>query len=436
MTTTTNGDQLAICGGAPVRQTPWPKWPNADANTELILKEVLNSGRWAISGPYLGKESFERKFAREFAEFNGAKYCTPVTNGTSSLVSGLLALGIGFGDEVLIPGLTWVACASTVLSIGAIPVMVDIDPETLCMSLEAARKAITPKTKAVMIVHAFGALADIDGFLELSKKTGVPIIEDCSQAHGAKWLNQRVGTFGKVGCFSMQQSKLLTSGEGGAIITNDPELYSKIEQIRSDGRLFAAHSKAGELELVEAGHIQGYNMCLSEFQAAVLSDRLSHLEEENGIRHKNAKILMGLIYDIDGVSTLKYYSQVTVPVYYNFVIRLDLNEFGGKSIDALAKALSAELNVLARPIYRPMNKHALYTPLLCSRVPNTPEERGLLNPGKFHLPQAEEARKVCLTLPHAVLLDGEEGMANIAMALKKLKELQNNIPKAGALTAS
>ncbi len=433
---TTNTDQLAINGGIPVRGTPWPKWPTADANTESILKEVLQSGRWAISGPYLGKESFERKFAREFAEFNGAKYCTPVMNGTSSLVSGLLALGIGFGDEVLVPGLTWVACASTVLSVGAIPVIVDIDPETLCMSLAAARKAITSKTKAIMIVHAFGALADMDGFLELSKETGLPIIEDCSQAHGAKWLNQRVGTFGKVGCFSMQQSKLLTSGEGGAIITNDPELYSKIEQIRSDGRLFSEHPKSGELELVEAGHIQGYNMCLSEFQAAVLSDRLSHLEEENSIRQKNAEILTKLIHDIGGVSTLKYYPQVTVPVYYNFVIRLDLSEFGGKSIDAIAKALSGELNVLVRPIYRPMNKHALYTPLLCSRVPNTPEERDLLNPDRFNLPQAEAARKVCLTLPHAVLLDGEKGMTDIAMALKKLKDLHDDIPEAATLAAS
>lgn len=436
MITTTNEDQLAICGGTPVRQTPWPKWPQADANTELILKEVLSSGRWAISGPYLGKESFERKFAREFAEFNGAKYCTPVMNGTSSLVSGLLALGIGFGDEVLVPGLTWVACASTVLSIGAIPVIVDIDSETLCMSLDAAKQAITPKTKAIMIVHAFGALADIDGFLELSEQTGIPIIEDCSQAHGAKWLDRRVGTFGKVGCFSMQQSKLLTSGEGGAIITNDPALYEKIEQIRSDGRLFAEHPKSGELELVEAGQIQGYNMCISEFQAAVLSDRLSHLEHENEIRHKNARILKELLHDIKGVSTLKFYPQVTTFAYYNFVIRLDLKEFGGKSIDAIAKAMSAELTTLVRPIYRPMNKHALYTPLLCSRVPNTPEERNLLDPKRFNLPQAEEARKVCLTLPHAVLLDGEEGMTNILMALKKLKELQNNIPEAGALTSS
>jgi dTDP-4-amino-4,6-dideoxygalactose transaminase len=436
MITLINEEQLAVCGGAPVRRTPWPNWPQADENTESILKEVLNSGRWAISGPYLDRESFERKFAREFAEFNGAKYCTPVMNGTSSLVSGLLALGVGFSDEVLVPGLTWVACASTVLSVGAIPVIVDIDPETLCMSLDAAKKAITPKTKAIMIVHAFGALADLDGFLELSKQTGIPIIEDCSQAHGAKWLDQRVGTFGKVGCFSMQQSKLLTSGEGGAIITNDADLYRKIEQVRSDGRLFTEHPKSGELELVEEGQIQGYNMCLSEFQAAVLSDRLSHLDSENEIRHMNARILTELLHDIEGVSTLKFYPQVTTFVYYNFVIRLDLNKFGGKGIDAIAKAMSAELATLVRPIYRPMNKHTLYTPLLCSRVPNTSEVRQLLDPNRFNLPHAEEARKVCLTIPHWVLLDGEEGMKDIAKALKKLKNSSESIPETGSLAAS
>lgn len=435
MKTLLNSKRLAILGGAPIRKTPWPVWPTADSKTELILKKVLFSGRWAISGPYAGKESFERRFSREFARFNGVKYCTPTMNGTSSLVSALLALGIGFNDEVLVPGLTWVACASSVMSIGAIPILVDIDPSNLCMSFAAAKKAISSKTKAIMVVHAFSAVADLDSFLELSKTTGLPLIEDCSQAHGAKWRNQCVGSFGNVGCFSMQQSKMLTCGEGGAAITNDRELSLRMEQIRSDGRLFTKHPKSGQLELVEIGSVQGHNMCLSEFQSAILCDRLKHLKRENGIREKNANYLKKLIADIRGISTLTLYSQVTAPTYYNFVMRIDLDEFGGSTIDAIAGALSAELNVLVRPVYQPLNKHVLYNPLSSSRIPHTSEEQRVLDPKRFNLPFAENARQTCLTFPHRVLLDTNKGMEDIAKALIKVK-LSSKLHHTEALAAS
>jgi L-glutamine:scyllo-inosose aminotransferase/L-glutamine:2-deoxy-scyllo-inosose/3-amino-2,3-dideoxy-scyllo-inosose aminotransferase len=117
----TSDEPLAILGGSPVRSRPWPSWPRADEKTEEVLRDVLHSGRWAISGPYRGRKSYERRFAEAFAEFNGVQYAVPTTSGTASLTLALLALGVGPGDEVLTPGLTWVACASSVFCVGATP---------------------------------------------------------------------------------------------------------------------------------------------------------------------------------------------------------------------------------------------------------------------------------------------------------------------------
>src|SRR5258708_17044047 len=127
-------ENLAILGGLPVRRMPWPKWPRADEGTERNLLDVLYSGRWAISGIYNGQKLYERRFAEAFAEFHAIPFCVPVCNGTAALTVALEALDVRYGDEVLVPGITWVACASAVAGIGGIPVLVDVEPDTLCMS--------------------------------------------------------------------------------------------------------------------------------------------------------------------------------------------------------------------------------------------------------------------------------------------------------------
>lgn len=430
-------EPLAALGGAPVRQKSWPRWPRADAGTERALLEVLHSGRWAISGPYLGSPCAERRFAAAFAEFNGVAHCVPTTSGTASLTLALLALGIGPGDEVLTPGLTWVACASSVFCVGANPVLVDIELSTLAMSLEAARAALTDRTRAIMLVHPFCRLADIDGFVELAKERRIPLIEDCSQAHGARWRGRRVGSFGEIGCFSMQQSKVLTAGEGGAAITNDSQLYERMEQLRSDGRLFSTSPRMGRLELVEVGDVQGQNFCLSEFQAAILLDRLGHLDEENRTRADRADTLSRLIAPIDGVQLLPSQPGST-STYYNVVFDIDTEAFGGSSIDSIALALSDELDVIAHPIYQPLNRHVLYNPLRSSRAPRNCQAVQELDPERFHLPKAVEARQRFLTLPNFVLLDSRDGISDIPAAFAKLKGASaqlSNLPQATSANA-
>lgn len=413
-------DKLAILGGEPVRKKPWPIWPRADKNTEKLLKDVLYSGRWTISGCYTGRKSYERQFAEAFAKFNNVPYCVPTANGSAALKIALEALGVGYGKEVLVPGLTWVACASSVLAVGAVPILVDIDPDSLCMSLEDARKAITKNTAAIMLVHMYCMIADIEGFLKLSAETGIPIIEDCSHVHGAIWKGQRVGTFGKIGVFSMQQSKVLTCGEGGAAITKDRKLYEKMQEFRADGRRYKEGAvKIGEMELEEIGSVQGRNYCMSEFHAAILLDRLQHLDEENKIRAKNAAYLDSLLLNIGDITPLIPSPGTDLPAYYQYCMRLNLLAFGNKTIDLIAKILTSELKILIKPVYSPLNINTLYNPLsILTALMHSQISSNLVH---FELPIAQKSRYYYLTIPHGVLLENKRTFNNIIYSLNKLK---------------
>lgn len=414
-------ERLAIHGGCPVRQQPWPKWPRADECTEGALLDVLHCGRWTISGMYPGTELFERRFARAFAEFNGARYCVPTTSGTAALTIALEALNVGSGDEVLVPGVTWVACASAVANLGAVPVLTDVEPQTLCMSVDAAKSAINERTRAILLVHLYCSIADLDGFLALSRDSGIPLLEDCAQAHGAVFRGKRVGTFGRLGTFSFQDSKVMTSGEGGAVITDDENLYLQLQQFRADGRAYRQASPTpGHPELEEIGDVQGRNLCLSEFQAAILLDRLGHLEEENRTREANAEYLRGLLSNIGGITSLLRRDGVHATTYYQFCVRLDLSTFGNANIEEIRQALMGELRVFCEPVDEPLNDNRLYNPL-ASPQKFSPSLREALKPSRFHLPVATTASRECLTLPHKVLLGDRADVEDVAEAFAKIK---------------
>lgn len=415
-------DRLAILGGKPIRQRAWPGWPRADADTERLLLEVLRSERWTLSGMYSGEKLFERRFAEAFAAYHETPFCVPTSNGSSALTVALEALGVGYGDEVLVPGSTWVACASAVTRVGAVPILVDVEADTLCMSAALARQAISPRTAAILVVHVACAVADLDAFTALAGDTGVPLLEDCSQAHGAVWGGRRVGTFGSIGVFSMQNEKVLTCGEGGAAITGDPGLYDLMQQLRSDGRRYAKTTPpVGEIELEKAGLIQGYNHGLSEFHAAILLDRLEHLDEENRLREENGEHLRRLLVELGGVTPLLRHPRVDALTYYQFCVRLDLEAFGGADVEAVRQALGAELGISFTRVGEPLNNHPLYNPL---RSPRTNFDGGMaerLDPRRFDLPVAARARRECLKLHHRTLLSGKKDMEEIAAAFAKVK---------------
>ncbi len=227
-----------------IRTRKWPAWPRLDDRTEELLLSALGSRQWTISSCNVGSTPFEMRFAQDFAHYHDVPYCVATTNGSAALSVAMQALGVSPGDEVLVPGLTWVACASSVIYLGGIPVLVDVDPGTLCMSLAAAEAALTPRTKGIMLVHLHCRVADAPAFQHLARRRGLFLLEDCSQAHGAEWDGKKVGSFGDIGVFSMHQSKVLTCGEGGAAITSDPKLFETMQEYRADGRRYSGDRPA------------------------------------------------------------------------------------------------------------------------------------------------------------------------------------------------
>jgi dTDP-4-amino-4,6-dideoxygalactose transaminase len=219
----------------------------------------------------------------------------------------------------------------------------------------------------------------------------------------------------------MQQSKLLTSGEGGAVITADPDLHQRLEQLRADGRTFTDTPEPGQLELIETATVQGRNACLSELQAAVLLDRLGHLDEENAVRAERAELLTQRLETVDGVEALPAHPRVTTRTYYNFVLRFDRSHFADNSVDAIARGLSAELGTLVNPVYTPLNRHRLLCPSRIPRGDHTDRQWQRLDVSRHRLPEADTARRTCATLTQPVLLDQEDGIEGIVTALDKVR---------------
>ncbi|GGV18489.1 hypothetical protein GCM10010182_44940 [Actinomadura cremea] len=409
---------LAAYGGTPVRSEPWPAWPRLDAETEGIALEALRSGRWAISEMHNGRELYERRFARAFAAYHGVAHCVPTTSGTSALTIAFEALGLSRGAEVLVPGLTWVACASAVAGLGLVPVLVDIDPETLCMSPEAAEAALTPRTEAVLLVHYACNTAALDAFLRLSRRHGLALVEDCAQAHGAEYRNRPVGTYGDVGTFSMQESKVLTCGEGGAAITADPALAGLMEQYRADGRVYADDPAPGDPNLVERGDVQGRNLCLSEVQAALLVGRLEQLDAENERRRRTAALLDEALSGIPVFSPLAASEGCTRRTFYRYCVRVDASVPAG-TVAAMQDELSRELGVTCEPLHDPLNDCRLYNPL-GSPQKYDPELLERIAPENFRLPESLAARRRFLTIPHFLLLGDESDAGDVRDALAKV----------------
>lgn len=411
---------LALFGGTPVHDAKWPSWPEASESTLRMLCEAATSGRWAISGVFTGAEPFERRFAQAFAAYHRVPYAVPTTNGSAALTIAMEALGVGPDAEVIVPGLTWVACASAAAGLGAVPVLVDVEPETLSISCHASKAAITDRTRAILVVHAYCSSADIDAFLRLSQSTGIPIIEDCSQAHGTEWDGRKVGTFGTIGVFSLQQTKVLTCGEGGIAITSSAELHDHLQQYRANGRRYTSAPVTGQLDLEEAGTVEGHNYAMSEFHAAVALSQLESLDRQNELRERNATRLAELLEQIPGVSTLPAPAAVTRRTYYDYVIRLDPEVLGPFSIQRVVAAMTAELNVFVETLDAPLNANPLYGPLKSPRMPRSAGIRRRFDPARFDLPEATAAYHSCFAFLHHPLLGTADDIAAIAAAVTKV----------------
>lgn len=354
---------LAIAGGPVVRTaSDWPRWPRTDPRLHAITRDALESGRWAVSGPWTGEVSYEQRFADAFAAFNGTDFCVPTDHGSSSLVIALEALDVGAYDEVIVPALTWVATATAVVNVNAVPVFVDVDPGTFCISPRDVEAMITSETKAILAVHLHWLMADMDALLTVARRHDIPIIEDCAQAHGARWRGHSAGTLGTLGTFSMQQMKVLTAGEGGAVITRDRALHERLQELRADSRRYTSDPiEAGQLELRETNGAYGTNHCLTEVQAAILLNALRELPAENHVRQENAVRLAREL------SQLELFEPLTVPAaqdrvsVYEYAFRIHWDEYGVNPAEVRA-ALAAELGFSVYAPDIPVYRNELYNP--------------------------------------------------------------------------
>lgn len=417
--------KLAKKGGIPCKDTaknPWPKWPVWGKEEEAALIEVLHSGIWSYNGPK------ETEFNKLFAEFIGAKHAISTVNGTITLQIALEALGIGVGDEVIVPGLTWQATAATVIDVNATPILVDVDENTWCIDPKAVEKAITPRTKAIIPVHLYGAFADMDAIMALAKKHNLYVIEDCAHKHGGEWNGKKAGSIGDIGSFSFQLSKHLTAGEGGTVTTNNPILAKKLDALRNCGRRPETQESegvdkgAGDYGDDDGNFIQSGNLRITEFQAAILVEGLKRLPEQNAVRDTNGEYLNKLLAYIPGVSPIPRDIRETKKAYFNFAFRYHQKEFKNLPVKKFRSALEAELGIVVDACYEPLNNCSLY-------VPHTKPARHRLNeaywkeidPKRFSLPVCErvfEEESVCVH--HKILMGTKADMDLVADAIKKI----------------
>ena len=329
--------KLAIDGGRKLfeQDIRFPAWPPVKESTAKRLYELYMKQNWSFYGPE------ELKFAADFAAYHDAKYGTFMNNGTVTLETALHVLGIGPGDEVIVPAWTWMATAMAVLYVGATPVFVDGEKDTFCMDPEALEEAITSRTRAVIPVHLFGSMADMDKIMAIAAKHGLKVVEDCAHAHGGKWNGKGLGSFGDIGSFSFQQSKIMTAGEGGLCTTDDEDLYDRIGRYSHIG--YGLGAKQGKPSTPPPADLDPRNYRATDFQAVILQDQLAALEEDSRRRAANADYLHKELRSIPGISTQQPGRCATMQQYYVYGIPVDPSALKeGKTRADVIAAVTAE----------------------------------------------------------------------------------------------
>ncbi len=399
-------DKLAINGGTPAISqatlSSVPAWPPVYPEVPDLLKDIYNSRKWSFN------ESYEQRFASEFASSHSASYGVYMVNGTVTLEAALAVLGVGPGDEVIVPALTWPATAMAAVYRGALPVFVDIEPDTLCLDPKKVEAAITKKTKAIIPVHLYGSMADMEAMMDISGKHGIPIIEDCAHAHGGKWNGRGVGSIGHIGSFSMQQSKTLASGEGGLVITNDAALAERMFRFKHIG--YDRASGQGKAASPPDADLVCHNYRGTEFEAAILLESLKRLPEQTKTRYENALYLEKKIQHIAGVKPQARGRLADPQGYYIFFFLFDMSKWNGISVWRLNEILGAEgLGLMGT--YGPVYKHMLWN---------------ISSSGYRKADECSVCEEACssraLGLFHTWLLGSRELMDGIANALCKVWE--------------
>jgi dTDP-4-amino-4,6-dideoxygalactose transaminase len=377
------------------------------------LEDVLVNHNWG-GQPFPGKHA--DAFGKKFAEFHTAKYGQCVNTGTVAIQAALKAIDIRPGDEVIVPAYTWEGTVGPVLLVNAVPVFVDIDPETYCLDAKLIEQAITPRTRAILPVHLGMRFADLDVIMPLAAKHKLKVIEDCAHAHGGMWRDKGAGSIGDLGAFSFQSSKLITAGEGGAVITNNLEYFERVQ----------TYINAGRASVTDKFHhrIIGFNYRLGEFQAAVLGAQLERLPEQAQVRQTNMAYFESRLGNTRGLGLLKPEPRITRLAPYGYVLKYFADQMKEIPRAAFVAALQLEGIPCDGLFYEPVYRSSLF--------PLNPGDFPALSWGRpapldlrkmYKCPVSERAAyHEAIWFSHHLFLGGKENVDSIADAIFKVLE--------------
>lgn len=385
--------RLAIDGGPRTRSIPFPPWPRPTEASRQAITDVLESGHWWQSGNGRAEDLEDW-----LDSYHGSLGAVAVTNGTHALELSFKALGVGPNDEVLVPALTFISTAMAVTAVGAVPIPVDIRTDTLCLDPTDLERKITPRSVAVVPVHLAGSPADMSAIESVTRERSLLMVEDCAQAIGAEWDGRRVGGWGDVGTISFQAAKLLSAGEGGAVmVRSDAELLERIRLLANCGRTRGSRTY---------DHLMvGSNYRMTEFQAALILSQVNEYDDLCAQRQATASALTKALVAENLAHPIAVAANVTRMVWYMFLIRMTPTMLETMTNVELAAALTAE-GIPASPIYPPFYA----TPAYANSTLASSER----------CQHAEAAAREVIWLHHSLLLDGERGIQDIVSALRKV----------------
>ena len=351
-------------------------FPKFDEREIELVRQCLDS-KWVTQGPMVGR------FEEVFAARQQVACALATTSCTAALHMAVLALGIAPGDEVIVPAFTWITSANCVEYAGAKAVFVDIDPDTFNIDSQAIAAAITPRTKAIIVVHLFGLPVEMDSIQALADKHGLVIIEDAACSIGSEYKGKRVGGFGAIGCFSFHPRKIITTGEGGMLTTNDSDLAVRVRQLRNHGACGLPKEVADNPRPYHMGlfNVLGYNLRMSDIQAAVGVGQMEKLDSLLAERRRLAARYDELLSAIDGFQ-MPVVPTECLHTYQSYVIRV--MEGGTRARNHIMEVL-AERDIQTRP-----GTHAVH------RLGYYAEKYGL-KPERF--PHAAAAEDETITIP-------------------------------------
>lgn len=410
-------DKPAILGGSKARKTAFPAWPICDDHDGAALTDVLQTKRWGrLNGSKVSS------FEKQFAALTGAKHCLATSSGTTALITSLGALGIGPGDEVVLSPYTFIATYNAIVTHYALPVFADTDVETFQVAPDTIARAINSSTKAILPVHIGGSPADLDSIMRIATKHRLPVVEDGCQAVMAEWRGRKVGTVGLGGCYSFQSSKNLTTGEGGAILSNDDEFAARCFEFHNHNHTTSSGSGA---ELSRSA-----NFRMSEFHGNLLLSQLTRLPAQAQTRDENAKYLADALQSIPGLKSVRMYDGATRSSHHLFMMRYDKRQFANLERKTFLAALAKD-GIPAAAGYTALNKDPYVTRLAAN--PHYIRIYGHETMTKWlernHCPVNEQVCEEAVWFTQTTLLGSRSDMDQIVDIIRRIQKHAGDIAR-------